>query len=599
MGDSSDGDKPNRQFKNINKDDAQKSILNSNAVLKFIYDVKTEPNNLNTCLETLKKEVNEENFKFKVQIPKNTVVEVDIERSNWLKFLFAYKQSKHVIHLEITENIIEQVVKIMQKRQTKLIPGNGTAKPCDNTNLLTHTQMNTASTSASASGNAQDPHADCISRMNEMMIEVRKSNELLTKALDENKQLRSKISELELIISEKGGKRKAAMQSSSKHKVSKKDGDTNSDENDLAGDGNDEDVEFRSIDLNEHSVPNDKTQTTNQTAHVQNNHSVEPNGLTAHTAKPNKTRNVPPIVVFDDNQKLMSDRLIQRNICKRDEFSFTRINKSKYRIHLSSLTQYDAALAMLNEYEMKFHTYTPSERKPIHVLFKHIPSCYDENEILQFLKTDHGLSPIRITKFNTKFMRDNNIDSSIWHASFEPNTDKKRIFNVKFIGNQYGITVELLKNKSITQCRNCWRFEHTHSNCSYDSRCYQCLDIHNEGECRRDSNEALLPACVNCKKENHTAVDKKCPVFLRTLERKSNTGNKKTNASLPKQNTRAESNAKQHTNFADTLRPAKASTQTVSSDLNSIMHQIANQQVQINEFLLKIAPQLLNNQSNV
>lgn len=77
----------------------------------------------------------------------------------------------------------------------------------------------------------------------------------------------------------------------------------------------------------------------------------------------------------------MSERIVGRNICTNTEFHFVRVNKSKYRIQVSTLEHYDAVLSLLNEMNIKYHTYTPAERKSIHVLLKRIPKCYDETDI--------------------------------------------------------------------------------------------------------------------------------------------------------------------------------------------------------------------------
>lgn len=178
----------------------------------------------------------------------------------------------------------------------------------------------------------------------------------------------------------------------------------------------------------------------------------------------------------------------------------------------------------------------------------------------------------------------------------EPKTDKKRIYRVKQIGNQYGIIVEELKNKSVTQCRRCWRFEHTISNCTYDPRCNKCLETHSEGKCALDDNNALRPACVNCKKENHEATSKECPIYLRIAERRNNAGNKSagqsTTIQTPSTNRK---NGEKRTSFEDTVRSgasqdhsAKNLSANETSDLKSFLKQLLVQQSQMNNFLMRI-----------
>lgn len=197
-------------------------------------------------------------------------------------------------------------------------------------------------------------------------------------------------------------------------------------------------------------------------------------------------------------------------------------------------------------------------------------------------------------------MIENGIESQIWHASFDPKTDKQRIFGIKHIGNVYGIIIEQLKNKSLTQCRRCWRFEHTESNCSYDARCPNCLLSHEEGKCSLDLNAALKPACVNCNKESHAANSRECPVYKRILERKNSPGNKltkneKTSTNSAKLGPRVQANL----TYANSVRTNAQNNKTnahssTNNDMLDILKHLATQQMQMNEFLMKIAPQLVH-----
>lgn len=298
---------------------------------------------------------------------------------------------------------------------------------------------------------------------------------------------------------------------------------------------------------------------------------------------------------------------MNNKICARNEYHFVRVNKSKYRIIVSNINQYDTVIQLLREMGIKYHTYTPPERKPIHVLFENVPTCYNEDEILEFLSQDHGLFPIKLTKFVTKYMLENGIQSTIWHASFDPKTDKSCIFSVKHIGNQYGIAVEAIKNKSITQCRRCWRFEHTQTNCTYDTRCPNCLLSHTNGNCALDKNGALKLACVNCKSESHSATAKECPVYARILERRNNTGNKPNKQAKPAPTTDRPNNPMQHNSnrngtYANVLRPNFQQNQHQpkpnNDDLRDLMKELASQQIQLNKMLMNLAPRLLGTNAN-
>lgn len=78
------------------------------------------------------------------------------------------------------------------------------------------------------------------------------------------------------------------------------------------------------------------------------------------------------------------------------DYHFVHVNKSKYRNQVSTLEQYDAVLNLFNELGVKYHTYTPAERKNIYVLLKSIPTYYEEEDILQYLKDTGAMNTLNL-----------------------------------------------------------------------------------------------------------------------------------------------------------------------------------------------------------
>lgn len=581
MSDSSDGEATNRHFSNIQKNDASDKIVGTTEFQKYCYNLIYVHHDIN--IAELKRNLNTgDSFRSQLQIPKKTIIEVNTfndEKGMIINFLFQCSnrtKNEHVVAFYLRDDLIEQCTQ------------------CYKTNLAQGEMNNLSMVNISPTISTGLNDTRLTEKIDELIKQVNKLTDLLVEQREENTRLKH---ELEALKGEQTYKRKKTVQGGhSSRSLSAAGSEVSEQEMQIENESNTNEMDNKNT--NQKSAPLLETNMSTRTMRTQQKSLNEP---VAQTTKQTTTKdkNIPPIVVFDTDQKRMGERITSRQICTPSEYYFVRVNKSKYRIHANTLAQYDKILELLNEFKIKYHTYTPSERKEIHVLFKHIPMCYDESEVLLFMERDHGLVPKRLTKFATKHMRENCIESSIWHASFEPKTDKKKIYGVKHIGNQYGIIVEELKNKTVTQCRRCWRFEHTISNCTYDHRCNKCLATHGEGECTLDFNKSLRPSCVNCKKENHEATSKECPIYLRIAERRSNAGNK-----TPKQNTVSNNTSTSHTStsnntasFAETVRGGEKRTAKNNVNMETILKQLLAQQNQLNNFIMQIAPHLLNSRN--
>lgn len=575
MPDTSDGEGTNRHFKNVENIDTTAKIKTSVAFGKLCNSIVNNNGKiLNIATDEFKRKLNGEQFKKGLQIPKSTVIEVNFVAPN-LVILFAYraKSMEHVLRIRLDNDTLTKANEFYMKK-------------------LAETEEKVRQTNADKSKQNSQPTDVNLATLIKKVEDL--TNQLARETI-ENQRLKQMILDLK-----SNGTSKSDAEESKRKRIR---GNNTPQSSNIRNDS----VERIEVDASSEDSASDSTlSTTNKKKKKQQNKQNSTDVTCAHSdqaVKPNSKRNkhIPPIVVFDTNQKRMNERILSKNICARNEYYFVRVNKSKYRINVSNITQYDGTIALLNELGIKYHTYTPPERKPIHVLIKNVPTCYDETEILEFLNKDHGLIPLRLTKFVTKYMLANNIQSTILHASFDPKTDKSCIFNVKHIGNQYGIVVEAIKNKSITQCRRCWRFEHTQTNCTYDPRCPHCLLSHTFGNCALDKNGALKPACVNCKAESHSATAKECPVYARILERKNKPGNKtnkhpKPTVNVDQTDKSAQQNTGKNGTYANVLRPKSTQNQQhqtpIGEDLREFMKELAIQQIQLNKMFMDIAPRL-------
>lgn len=342
-------------------------------------------------------------------------------------------------------------------------------------------------------------------------------------------------------------------------------------------------------------------------------HNNDNNTITAHSSQTqsNKNKNVPPIVVHDNNQKRMAERIETLLNCRKTDFYFMKVNKSKYRIFVNSIEYYDKLINYLKEIDIRFHTYTPPERKPINIIMRNVQNCYDEKDIAESLQNFYKLKPTKIYKFTTNFMRQNNIDSSMWRVQFEPGTDKKTIYGINRIGFQQGIIIEDVKNRAITQCLNCWRFEHTHTNCAYQRRCWFCDKTHeyNNDECTEENTENSKPWCVNCHVDTHSAISKDCDVYKRIAERrkKSNTESNETKQKPTKITNNASSSNNKIGSYANAIKKDKKnpekninnnSEQSTNQTTIDFMQQLMQQQQKFMESIMKQLTPILNKFTN-
>lgn len=600
MTDTSDGETKQRQFANlriVSPNESAQRVANSSEFMNLCYNI-TQGMNISVCVEEFKSRVNNDQFKKYMAIPRNSIIEPNISESN-ISLLFKYKKHSHPLKIKINNELVNAISENYKKSVFLTEQTKAKNSSIDNENPISDTSQSQAMSMEQ--------------KIDKLIQQVDNLTKLLAEEQQKNKKLTEKLLKYEsdYHIANKATKRKKKIVNTS---VNKKQFVNMSEDTCADVFSIDESMDSSEDEIQTH-LPHTHNESDNVNELITTNtiptnaprgqatqqHSVSTKRNSPGTKPPTKReKNIPPIVVFDDDQKRMSERITNRKICTNTEYHFVRVNKSKYRIQVNTLEQYDAMLELLNEFGIKYHTYTPIERKPIHVLLKRIPICYNEEDILHFLKEDHGVIPIRLTKFTTKRMIDSGVESSIWHASFDPKTDKKRIFGIKHIGNVYGILIEQLKNKSITQCRRCWRYEHTESNCSYDVRCPNCLATHELGKCILDTNAAIKPACVNCNNDSHAANSRECPVYQRILNRKNSPGNKQPKKVNSMPNT---TNANPHTSkgvsFAHAVRGGRQQNENTYSNTNiemlNILKHLATQQMQMNELIMKIAPQLVSN----
>lgn len=234
-------------------------------------------------------------------------------------------------------------------------------------------------------------------------------------------------------------------------------------------------------------------------------------------------------------------------------------------------------LQLLTDRNIEYNTYTPSDSKMQNILLK--GTEISDVTIIKHTLEKNGIQPHNIQKFETGYMRKNNITSNIWQITLQPKTDTNTILNIRYI-EQWSVKWELMKKQLITQCRRCQRFNHSASNCTLPFRCVKCTNNHKPGECTLNTNNnKTRPTCVNCKGE-HTANNARlCPAFKKQLEIKeqkkqnktqtTRTNANNTHAHTQQQNTNASRTANTNMNYAKIVKNKPSNHQPISNKNNN------------------------------
>lgn len=105
----------------------------------------------------------------------------------------------------------------------------------------------------------------------------------------------------------------------------------------------------------------------------------------------------------------------------------------------------------------------------------------------------------------------------------------------------------------VRQCTECHRIGHIKTQCKSAARCLKCASTEHKTESCTEGAQATLP-CINCKEIGHDASSKKCPVYLDRAQKKKESVQENTYATITfnnKYNALAEDPTGQEENFPE------------------------------------------------
>lgn len=218
----------------------------------------------------------------------------------------------------------------------------------------------------------------------------------------------------------------------------------------------------------------------------------------------------PPIFVEDISMKEISN--ILKEITEKDDFFVNKL-KSAIRITSKNIEVFEKIVAILRDKEVKFITFTPSDKKNKTIVLKKLFGGYDEKEIEEEIKNMklESIEIVKIVRINKIVNQDR---SSGYRVILTCNSDVKVLKKVTKLFNQK-IVWDDLRKKPIYQCYNCQLTGHTSQNCGLPWRCVKCIDPHPKGNCPnkgKEKNEFQVK-CVNCGKVGHPASWRGCEFF--------------------------------------------------------------------------------------
>lgn len=275
--------------------------------------------------------------------------------------------------------------------------------------------------------------------------------------------------------------------------------------------------------------------------------------------KRKRSNNIPPVDIWTKTQN--ATQQIIRSQLPNFSCTFSIINKTKMRVFPKTSDIRSKLLSLLDERFIEYNTYTPLDQKMQNVLLK--GTEIDNEDIIREALEKNNIQPHKIRRFETGYMRKNNLTSNIWQIVLKPNTDLKLIFNIKYVA-EWSVKWELMRKRAIIQCKRCQRLNHSSSNCKLPFRCVKCTNKHEPGDCPCDSSiNTTKPKCVNCDGE-HTANNATlCPAFKKEMqireERKQGKSTKQSKTNTSTKRDAVVTQPSKQMNYAEILKGKKPS----------------------------------------
>lgn len=185
-------------------------------------------------------------------------------------------------------------------------------------------------------------------------------------------------------------------------------------------------------------------------------------------------------------------------------------------------------IKFLSDHGYEFNTYNSKNQKKKAFIVRGF--CYGlDNDntvgITEALKSVGITEEFVVTRFQTGYQKNHSDvnQNLLYKIVIDGSFDDNILKNIRNIGH-FLVKFERMKSSKVIQCKRCQRFSHTASQCFFNYRCVQCVNLHDPGCCPRGNNKKLALGCINCQENGfnhngHTANDfKNCKFFNEKIQ---------------------------------------------------------------------------------
>lgn len=219
------------------------------------------------------------------------------------------------------------------------------------------------------------------------------------------------------------------------------------------------------------------------------------------------------IVITDiqNPEQIKSDDEIRKVIGNQHRVVIDRISRSRNGnifVQLADSKNVDQVISSWNENNFGGSSITKSEQPQLRLgVLKGVPLYMEDIDIQTDLRNTgfRDADVKRITKKGqpTRAVR----------VRFNNSGDLEKAIRENILLQNLVIRVEeLILQPRVTQCYNCYKFNHVAEKCESSKTCPRCAEPFDESH--ESCNKEVK--CVNCKKA-HPSSDKKCPIFIQLL----------------------------------------------------------------------------------
>ena len=232
----------------------------------------------------------------------------------------------------------------------------------------------------------------------------------------------------------------------------------------------------------------------------------------------------PPLYISNFSDNIPN---FERKLAKEFGKSFNiKFLGNKIRLQFDNILDYKKLKLALDEENTQYFTFSLNSERSLSMVLKGLPNIPSEEIIAEI--NAKGQFPTSCSTIRYKNHTGNSL-YNIYRINFPTGTSPNDISKIKTLFSTRVYWEKFLSKRTYSQCYRCQAFGHTAANCRLPPNCVKCAGKHHTSDCKKDIQTA--PKCVNCDGQ-HTANFNQCPVLLKYLNRRKNSGKPPTGVAI-------------------------------------------------------------------